>query len=499
MAAPKFPLKMGDGFPARTLEELRAHADLYNLEEHFRDHSLQRWLSNRDYAETEAVEALDMEAENALDQLCAILGVTVTEEMHQKYIERKEEEHAKAEEAPVKIEKQTAEAADKPEPEQELYVHKTSIAPEVADKIANLLNGENDLYTYVETDHYVLFSSYSARGLSKIDKIFGADFLAALGGSPWYRINKETGDYVKFAIQSEDNENMLRNGFNMPQWNYAVWGDRIIYEWNNRLIRLDIEHQKISVLAANISTAGIEFARKAPNGTVAFCNDDGLFLSHLTGITEITVRGNSIHASALSLREDALYFYCEKTAGLLDDGSNPGGCYCRYDRETGKISVAVSKRKIEELGGPLPCALHGNNLFCICRGNDRKGGGFSSFSAPLAWFDSEHNPSKNLWGTVDIATSEVTLHKKSEFQGAMDIVYVQDYTDGICLSKSEHIPQIHFVDYTDGEKVIWLPKEVASGGKPFLLGQYIYYSVGEEQKRTRWKVSLDNPDNPIRL
>ncbi len=507
MAAPKFPLKMGDGSKVRTLEQLRTHADLYDLEEHFRDRSLHRWLNTWDYPEAEAVEALDTEAEGVLDRLCAILGIQVTEEMRKAYHTRKENEHAKAEEERVKAEAaQKAESPVKPAPRPKLRPQMSSISDAVADKIANLLNREDDTFELIETENYVLFSSNSAKGLSKVDcerkfvdemnQIAGLSFLSP--SSSWYRISKKTGDIVEFAIQPKSNENMIDNYFSLIHFytKYAVWGDQIIYEKSDskfkRLIQLDVENQKISVFADSIETAGLVLAKNAIEGTAAFSNTAGLYLAKPGEITEITARGNRIQASALTLTEDALYFYCKKTAGLLDDASDPNGCYCRYDRRTGVISIVADKKK---LSGLIPKQPYGETLFCSTVGNESR---------------------LNCWGTLNVTSGETALHKwlTSSKRASSNNWGRSLYPDGALFwefeqEKGKHLI-VYFADSTDDWNIIRLPDNFGfwmsndnissvHADKFFRLGQWIYYTSGQKDQRTRWKVSLDDPTHPIQL
>ena len=76
----KFQLNMADGTQARTLEELREHFDLASVLGYYDDGKLYDWLSNRYCdAEAEGIAALDPSAEDFMQQLCNVLGVTYSE------------------------------------------------------------------------------------------------------------------------------------------------------------------------------------------------------------------------------------------------------------------------------------------------------------------------------------------------------------------------------------------------------------------------------------
>ncbi len=481
MAAPKFPLTLRDGSKVRTLEQLRAHADLCDLEEHFRDRSLHRWLNTWDYPEAEAVEALDTEAEDVLDRLCEILGIQVTEEMR--------EDYQKATAKPTSFRELILEMARVINSGLERgYMSST-----VADDIAKRLNAESDDFVFFETKRYILFASLNSHNLL-------ADF-------PWYRADKIAGTIERFSIQPTDDANMLR------YWEaklkcqgkcFSTNGDSIIYENKQHIVILDIAQQSIKAIDKYaICPFGLCFADHATNDAVAFTVSSQPYLATAQNALEITIGGHSIRAGALALYKDVLYFYCEETAGLLGDKSDPNGCYCCYDRKSGKISIVVSKEKIDKLGGPIPYALYGNNLFCIYPEAGRKAGiksaTHTSFPYPGL---SQYMPTfENLWCTVNIQTGNITLHKKDEFRGSYASVSVQTCTNGVLLLKKEGGAQAYFIDYTDEEKVIQLPGTVASSGRPFLLGRSVYYGYTYQNvdQRIRFKVSLDDPTHPIQL
>ena len=72
----KFPLKMKDGYDARSIEELREHFDLESVLGYFADGRLHSWLRDR-YFENEAqqVSELDPNDSELVAKICNILGV----------------------------------------------------------------------------------------------------------------------------------------------------------------------------------------------------------------------------------------------------------------------------------------------------------------------------------------------------------------------------------------------------------------------------------------
>ena len=78
--AVKFPLKMSDGTPVRTIEELREHFDFPAVLRYYSSGKLGRWLSDRYYdEEAEKVGDLDPSSEDFKKSLCDILGVNYLE------------------------------------------------------------------------------------------------------------------------------------------------------------------------------------------------------------------------------------------------------------------------------------------------------------------------------------------------------------------------------------------------------------------------------------
>lgn len=72
----KFPLKMKDGYDARSIEELREHFNLESVLGYFADGRLHTWLKDR-YLENEAqlVSELDPNDSELIAKICNILGV----------------------------------------------------------------------------------------------------------------------------------------------------------------------------------------------------------------------------------------------------------------------------------------------------------------------------------------------------------------------------------------------------------------------------------------
>ena len=77
----KFPLKLKDDFPVRSVEELRQHFDLNKIIGYFLDGKLLSWLESRYYdTEAEAVKTLDKNDNAIKSKLCAIFGVEQTDD-----------------------------------------------------------------------------------------------------------------------------------------------------------------------------------------------------------------------------------------------------------------------------------------------------------------------------------------------------------------------------------------------------------------------------------
>ena len=78
--AVKFPLKMADGTMVRTLEDLREHFDLTTVLSYYDNGRLVKWLENGYYDEEAGkVAALDVASADFAKELCAILGVGLSQ------------------------------------------------------------------------------------------------------------------------------------------------------------------------------------------------------------------------------------------------------------------------------------------------------------------------------------------------------------------------------------------------------------------------------------
>ncbi|SFX40504.1 tetratricopeptide repeat protein [Ruminococcus sp. XPD3002] len=77
----KFPLKMKDGYDARSIEELREHFDLESVLGYFADGRLQTWLRDRYFDdEAQQVSELDPNDSELVTKICSILGVEAQEQ-----------------------------------------------------------------------------------------------------------------------------------------------------------------------------------------------------------------------------------------------------------------------------------------------------------------------------------------------------------------------------------------------------------------------------------
>lgn len=96
----RFPLKMSNGTEVRTLDELRANFDLNAVLGYYADGKLVTWLRDRYFEnEANAVEALDKTSATFQNDLCGILGVTLSpdtdeEAFDEEYILRRNEKRA---------------------------------------------------------------------------------------------------------------------------------------------------------------------------------------------------------------------------------------------------------------------------------------------------------------------------------------------------------------------------------------------------------------------
>lgn len=80
--AVKFPLKMSDGTPVRTMEELRENFDLEAVLGYYSNGRLIKWLEDRYYNEEAGkVRVLDVSSKEFNQNLCEILGVDYSEKV----------------------------------------------------------------------------------------------------------------------------------------------------------------------------------------------------------------------------------------------------------------------------------------------------------------------------------------------------------------------------------------------------------------------------------
>ena len=78
--AVKFPLKMSDGAMVRSIEELREPFDLTTVLSYYDNGRLVKWLENGYYDEEAGkVAALDSFSDSFKEELCAVLGVSYSE------------------------------------------------------------------------------------------------------------------------------------------------------------------------------------------------------------------------------------------------------------------------------------------------------------------------------------------------------------------------------------------------------------------------------------
>ena len=72
----KFPLKLKDDFPARSLDELKTHFDLGKITGYFLDGKLLTWLEDRNYSsEADTIRALHRDDTDLQRKLSAVFGI----------------------------------------------------------------------------------------------------------------------------------------------------------------------------------------------------------------------------------------------------------------------------------------------------------------------------------------------------------------------------------------------------------------------------------------
>ena len=237
MAAPKFPLTMGDGAKVRTMEELREHTDLYTLETHFSDGTIMRWLKNHNYEEfVEKIEGLQKTTDSFHEELCYALGIHITEEMKEKYIAQivslSNEEPKNSDTVDTIKEKPTDTTPE--------FIEKSAFTMEydvlsegTADMFASKLNYEDDGFVFYKTDNYFLYAS--EYNLPDGAYNLWGGFLG-LGKCalrcPWHRTDLHGKEDVIFPIQEETEERMLYApnilGLIIKE-EHVVWKDCLIY------------------------------------------------------------------------------------------------------------------------------------------------------------------------------------------------------------------------------------------------------------------------------
>lgn len=481
MTQPRFPLKMSDGSEVRSLEELREHADFGAITARFDDGALRRWLRVWGFIEeAEKVEELDSAAEGFHKALYDALGIPWTEEADAQLMAYVEAE----------IERESVPA-------------RTSMDDAMCDEVARLLNYQNDECEFVETDDYIFLNSEPSDKDGKwiiISKLEGKNINPMPLEVSWGRSTNSIADLIIETLKPIlidgirgpwDNQLRLKRSKMRAYRNQVLWADR------KSISVVDLETCKVKEIVTWSECTCNGFVTDAVNDRIAYTidfgeNEESLWLCDLKDGTrvQITANGEPIKASKAILTENALFFVCEESEMMLDDGEDPVGCICRYDLDTGKSRV-LANLKIGDFG--LRHIGFGNNRLYICGTGD----------GDYYYCDI----------SADVPTNTIRFKRFSEDLGAADYLEsgegflragIFSFQDGfVFLGGSKEKMYLCFLDFVTGEKRFFPladTKEKVSrfkrnGGTWFRLGNWLYYSIKADSEtdapRERWKISLE--------
>jgi len=493
MATPKFPLKMQDGAQVRSIEGLRDHADLWTLEQGFRSGRLVRWLTVWYYEDlAEALRRLEGEGSGLRQRLCSVLGIPYSEHMEAAYRAKAAEvkaAEAKAAEAPE------APAEEPTVPEPPAARRPVVMSDDVADRIADLINYKGGGAACYETEDYILCFSASANpALLNTPLTKKAADICSKSANPFWlfsagrmlfpnlgvdlKISKRTGTAEDFIIPVENKENYPMR--TLVDSNCAVCGNSIIYSTNGKLLMLNIETAKVTVLEEGLVN---KIAKTASGSTIAFCDKNGLCLYNVETKEKnrITAHGKMIMAGGLCLTDDVLYFICQESRGNLSDGENPNHRICMYDRNTCK-SKALSNVLPEHRLDSDQITFKSID-YCMHR---------------LIYSYRIQSSSTHEYFVLDLTTKEICplLEESNE------IMEVYTFHDGYLVFDSSISAGTigYFVDCsTCGSPIKLADNFDLRCLSVYRLGNWFYYTTRESETTHRWKVSLDAPMKPIEL
>lgn len=503
MAKPKFPLRMDDGSEARTLEELREHADLATIAARYDDGTLRRWLGCWNFIEeTEKVGQLDSEAEGFHKALYDVLGIPWTEETDAQlaaYADAEIERELAAQKEQKVQEVQAEPEEEIPEPGNALA--RPSMDDAMCDEVARLLNYRSDEFEFVETDDYIFLSSDSS----------GKD-------EKWTIISKKDGRDMNFMPLEEDEERLpsarCSRGFTFffskafREFNRLFSGAELMYRgmraYENKVVftdgrysisTLDLEEWRVKEIVSWNEYTRNWLATDVVNNRIVYAIDVGesdgsLWLCNLKDGTsvQITAGGQPIKAKNAVLTEDTLFFVCENSKGQLNDGKDPNGCLCRYDLYTGKSRVLAHLKirdfKLWHIG------VSGNRLH-ICGSGDEE-----NYYCDIS--------TDELTGTVRFKCLSEDLRAGHHIEHGEKFCTkgLFAFQDGfVFLCGSERKLYLCFLDFATGGKRFFPLADTAErvsrigASTWFRLGNWLYYDLEKNETsnmpRERWKISLE--------
>lgn len=336
MAKPKITLTMGDGTEVRTLEELREHADIYTLEQCYFNGSLLRWLKAWGHPWERImgdIERYDGDC-TLHETLCDAFQIPWNEELEIAYTEMK---------AVVEQAKGTECQTDKEPLEEEAAIIEERINEDVVDSLAvdimdDALFSWDNVYhkpRFVETKDYI-FCERSWKECYRKDKKTGvsepietAQFLIHVSkcGNKLYSLDDRTLMSIDLETKNEKQilERACRMENSVQHFSLAPVATEtmVAYRQPHRLSLFDINAKKEIEIADDVDLDVIYSNPVSP------------------GLAE----------GSMSLTDDTLYFLTGTCHGTLDDGRSPLWALCKYDIDSKKTSVLMTREELEKAFG----------------------------------------------------------------------------------------------------------------------------------------------------